>query len=141
MVSAQDNAGGRQRSNDEYLTAAYVWPSCHADERATSLFWSDGFGGWEVIRKGTPRRTVENVFVDYYCNACFTMFTICEGMLVCTETMSRTEKKRTLKAHEHCWEPNARYLLAYFMFMSIRANLQGTANRWHKIEELAKNTA
>lgn len=42
-------------SNYGYLVAAYVWPSCHADEAATRLFWPEGSGEWEVIRKATPR--------------------------------------------------------------------------------------
>ncbi len=44
-----------QCSNDEYKLAAYVWPSCHHDERFGDMIWPDGTGEWEVIKKGTPR--------------------------------------------------------------------------------------
>lgn len=35
--------------------AAYVWPSCHYEERNAGILWPEGTGEWEVIRKGTPR--------------------------------------------------------------------------------------
>ena len=40
---------------DEIYVAAYVWPSCHYEERNAELLWPEGMGEWEVIRKGTPR--------------------------------------------------------------------------------------
>ena len=39
----------------EYTVAAYVWPSCHHDERFGNVLWPEGIGEWEVIKKGTPR--------------------------------------------------------------------------------------
>jgi hypothetical protein len=39
----------------EYYVAAYVWPSCHNDERGRELLWSEGIGEWEMIQKGNPR--------------------------------------------------------------------------------------
>ncbi len=39
----------------EYTVAAYVWPSCHHDERFGDMLWPDGEGEWEVIKKGNPR--------------------------------------------------------------------------------------
>ncbi|MGM0619537.1 MAG: glycosyltransferase WbsX family protein [Bacteroidota bacterium] len=40
---------------DEYYVAAYVWPSCHHDERFGDMLWPEGTGEWEIIKKGTPR--------------------------------------------------------------------------------------
>ncbi|WP_339812381.1 glycoside hydrolase family 99-like domain-containing protein [uncultured Imperialibacter sp.] len=42
-------------SEPQYDVAAYVWPSCHHDERFGDMLWPDGMGEWEVIKKGTPR--------------------------------------------------------------------------------------
>jgi len=44
-----------EKTNDEYNVAAYVWPSCHHDQRFGDMLWPDGTGEWEVIKKGTPR--------------------------------------------------------------------------------------
>ena len=41
--------------NDEYLVAAYIWPSCHDDSLAHKYLWPEGRGEWEVISKGNPR--------------------------------------------------------------------------------------
>lgn len=35
--------------------AAYIWPSCHHDERFGDMLWPEQTGEWEVIRKGTSR--------------------------------------------------------------------------------------
>jgi len=43
------------QDKDEYSVAAYIWPSCHHDERFGDMLWPDGEGEWEVIRKGNPR--------------------------------------------------------------------------------------
>ncbi|WP_159516890.1 glycosyltransferase WbsX family protein [Sunxiuqinia indica] len=40
---------------DDYYVAAYVWPSCHHDERFGDMLWPEGIGEWEVIKKGDPR--------------------------------------------------------------------------------------
>jgi hypothetical protein len=42
-------------SSDEYYVAAYIWPSCHHDERFGDMLWPEGTGEWEVIKKGNPR--------------------------------------------------------------------------------------
>jgi hypothetical protein len=39
----------------EYYLAAYVWPSCHYEERSKEVLWPEGIGEWEIIQKGTPR--------------------------------------------------------------------------------------
>jgi len=44
-----------EKNNDAYTVAAYVWPSCHNDERFGDMLWPDGTGEWEVIKKGNPR--------------------------------------------------------------------------------------
>ncbi|QGY43490.1 hypothetical protein GM418_07405 [Maribellus comscasis] len=40
---------------NDYYVAAYVWPSCHHDERFGDMLWPEGTGEWEVIKKGNPR--------------------------------------------------------------------------------------
>lgn len=40
---------------DDYLVAAYVWPSCHDEPRGREIFWKEGIGEWEIIGKGNPR--------------------------------------------------------------------------------------
>jgi len=40
---------------NDYNVAAYVWPSCHHDERFGDMLWPEGTGEWEIIKKGTPR--------------------------------------------------------------------------------------
>ncbi|MFC2089413.1 glycoside hydrolase family 99-like domain-containing protein [Bacteroidota bacterium] len=42
-------------SVDEYYVAAYIWPSCHNDDRGREVLWPEGTGEWEIIKKGTPR--------------------------------------------------------------------------------------
>ncbi len=46
---------GRDKLTDKYYVAAYVWPSCHHDERFGDMLWPEGIGEWEVIKKGNPR--------------------------------------------------------------------------------------
>ncbi len=48
----QDN---HEKLNKDYYVAAYIWPSCHHDERFGDMLWPEGIGEWEVIKKGTPR--------------------------------------------------------------------------------------
>jgi len=43
------------KMDDEYDVAAYIWPSCHHDERFGDMLWPDGTGEWEIIKKGTAR--------------------------------------------------------------------------------------
>jgi hypothetical protein len=42
------------QAQNDYIVAAWVWPSCHDDERGTKLFWPEGFGEWEMIKKAKP---------------------------------------------------------------------------------------
>jgi len=51
----QKEKAATEKVNDEYNVAAYIWPSCHNDERFGELLWPDGTGEWEIIKKGTPR--------------------------------------------------------------------------------------
>ncbi|HDR50578.1 MAG TPA: hypothetical protein ENN90_03005 [Mariniphaga anaerophila] len=44
-----------QPPEDEYYVAAYIWPSCHHDERFGDMLWPEGTGEWEIIKKGNPR--------------------------------------------------------------------------------------
>lgn len=44
-----------KKSDNQYWVAAYIWPSCHHDERFGNMLWPEGTGEWEVIKKGTPR--------------------------------------------------------------------------------------
>lgn len=50
-----DRKEKKANENQEYSVAAYVWPSCHHDERFGDMLWPEGTGEWEVIKKGTPR--------------------------------------------------------------------------------------
>lgn len=47
-----DQAGSEK---EDIYVAAYVWPSCHYEERSAKILWPEGTGEWEIIRKGTPR--------------------------------------------------------------------------------------
>lgn len=40
---------------EKFYVAAYVWPSCHDEQRSREAFWTQGIGEWEVIQKGNPR--------------------------------------------------------------------------------------
>ena len=42
-------------TKNDYLVAAYIWPSCHDDSLGRAKLWSEGIGEWEVINKGNPR--------------------------------------------------------------------------------------
>ena len=44
-----------EKIDNKYYVAAYIWPSCHHDERFGDMLWPEGTGEWEVIRKGNPR--------------------------------------------------------------------------------------
>ena len=39
----------------EYSVAAYIWPSCHHDQRFGDMLWPERSGEWEIIKKGSPR--------------------------------------------------------------------------------------
>jgi hypothetical protein len=52
--SAQPGEKG-QSEDQPYYVAAYVWPSCHYEERNAKMLWPEKTGEWEIIRKGTPR--------------------------------------------------------------------------------------
>ncbi len=45
----------KEQVKNNYLVAAYIWPSCHDDALAHKKLWSEGIGEWEVIKKGNPR--------------------------------------------------------------------------------------
>ena len=55
VSAVMSNANGKKLKNDEYIVAAYVWPSCHDDSLARHEIWGEGIGEWEVIRRGKPR--------------------------------------------------------------------------------------
>ena len=44
-----------EKPGGDYHVAAYVWPSCHHDQRFGDMLWPEGTGEWEVINKGNPR--------------------------------------------------------------------------------------
>lgn len=44
----------RPKAGNDYIVAAYVWPSCHDDSLGRALLWPDGRGEWEIIERGTP---------------------------------------------------------------------------------------
>lgn len=53
LCSQGQNAN--QKRDGKYSVAAYIWPSCHHDERFGDMLWPEGIGEWEVIKKGNPR--------------------------------------------------------------------------------------
>ena len=53
--NSSDKANSTQLEEDEYYVAAYIWPSCHHDERFGDMLWPEGTGEWEIIKKGNPR--------------------------------------------------------------------------------------
>ena len=58
LLSCGPGPGGVEKQslqNDEYVIAAYIWPSCHHDSLFGDILWPEGIGEWEVIKKGTPR--------------------------------------------------------------------------------------
>jgi hypothetical protein len=56
MISCTQNEKANvEKINHDYYVAAYIWPSCHHDERFGDMLWPDGTGEWEIIKKGTPR--------------------------------------------------------------------------------------
>lgn len=54
-VSSVQSQQKKQTVKNDYLVAAYIWPSCHDDPLARKKLWSEGIGEWEVIKKGNPR--------------------------------------------------------------------------------------
>ncbi len=54
-VSSVKSQQKKQAVKNDYLVAAYIWPSCHDDPLARKKLWSEGIGEWEVIKKGNPR--------------------------------------------------------------------------------------
>lgn len=55
LVAGCSSCISHMSPEDDYIVAAYVWPSCHNDSMAEEKLWSEGDGEWEIIRKGTPR--------------------------------------------------------------------------------------
>ncbi len=53
--TSRGNTVSEKAATDEYYVAAYVWPSCHHDERFGDMLWPEGIGEWEIIKMGTPR--------------------------------------------------------------------------------------
>ena len=53
LTSRADN--DNQKGDDEYIVAAYYWPSCHVDPRSKKIWWEKGIGEWEIVQKATPR--------------------------------------------------------------------------------------
>lgn len=39
------------KGTQNYYVAAYVWPSCHHDERFGDMLWPEGIGEWEIIKR------------------------------------------------------------------------------------------
>ena len=40
---------------EDYIVAAYIWPSCHDDSLAHAYLWEEGIGEWQIIKRGNPR--------------------------------------------------------------------------------------
>ncbi|HBL78078.1 MAG: hypothetical protein A2W90_13395 [Bacteroidetes bacterium GWF2_42_66] len=54
-TSSGNNKGADTKGKNNYVVAAYIWPSCHHDERFGDMLWPEGTGEWEIIKKGNPR--------------------------------------------------------------------------------------
>ena len=50
-----ESAQKTDETDEDYYVAAYVWPSCHHDQRFGDMLWPEGIGEWEIIKKGTRR--------------------------------------------------------------------------------------
>lgn len=55
LIFLSCNKEEKKSSENEYHVAAYIWPSCHHDERFGDMLWPEKTGEWEIIKKGTPR--------------------------------------------------------------------------------------
>lgn len=55
LSCTEKNIVSENKNNSDYYVAAYIWPSCHHDERFGDMLWPEGIGEWEVINKGNPR--------------------------------------------------------------------------------------
>ncbi len=55
LISSCNEQGESGELVNHYDIAAYIWPSCHHDERFGDMLWPEGTGEWEVIKKGNPR--------------------------------------------------------------------------------------
>ena len=53
--AAENKTTPVEPAKSDYYVAAYIWPSCHHDERFGDILWPEGTGEWEVIKKGNPR--------------------------------------------------------------------------------------
>ncbi|MBS3770410.1 MAG: glycoside hydrolase family 99-like domain-containing protein [Bacteroidales bacterium] len=51
----KDDNSDRQVYDEDYTVAAYYWPSTHDEPRSRKVFWSEGIGEWEMIKKTEPR--------------------------------------------------------------------------------------
>lgn len=49
------NGGCSKKIYENYDVAAYFWPAYHDEERSREIFWREGIGEWEMIKKGNPR--------------------------------------------------------------------------------------
>jgi len=54
-VTTTDSKTPAEYAKSDYYVAAYIWPSCHHDERFGDMLWPEGTGEWEIIKKGNPR--------------------------------------------------------------------------------------
>ncbi|MBQ0150477.1 MAG: glycoside hydrolase family 99-like domain-containing protein [Bacteroidales bacterium] len=54
-VACTSAKGPQEKRSDDYLVAAYIWPSCHDDSLGHAYLWPEGIGEWEVIKQGDPR--------------------------------------------------------------------------------------
>lgn len=52
--SSKSSVQPLMKTDSKYDLAAYVWPSCHHDQRLGDSVWPDGEGEWEIIKQATP---------------------------------------------------------------------------------------
>lgn len=49
MLSLGDEASSpKNKAPQDYIVAAYVWPSCHDEPMSREALWGEGIGEWEI---------------------------------------------------------------------------------------------
>ncbi len=55
MFGSMTACGEVSGANQDYIVAAYVWPSCHDEPMSRDALWGEGIGEWEIVKKAKPR--------------------------------------------------------------------------------------
>lgn len=55
MLGSMTVYGEVSGAKQDYIVAAYVWPSCHDEPMSREALWGEGIGEWEIVKKAKPR--------------------------------------------------------------------------------------